>query len=158
MYRTHAHHTRNGEDGAAKRPRLDPSSPGDSSDGDRRQDRLEAIAEELRSLGERTEELVTAAQQVRENNDVSSIHSLQHQMEIVQNKQTQLLLEQSDLLKQPLPTRSVLGKKCRFFLKLFSPEFIGGIVLRDRFMMRINKILMIQTLNYLSAMQARRHR
>ncbi|EEB19327.1 conserved hypothetical protein [Pediculus humanus corporis] len=71
----------------------------------KRQDRLDQIAEELRILGSKTEELVQAAQEIRQKNDVSSAQTLQQQMEMVQNKQTQLLLEQSELLKQPLPSR-----------------------------------------------------
>ncbi|KAL0270057.1 UNVERIFIED_CONTAM: hypothetical protein PYX00_007591 [Menopon gallinae] len=96
----------------AKRPKIDsilslPPSPCDLSETDkaRRQERLEQIAEELRILGDKTEELVQAAQQVRQTNDLSAIQNLQQEMETVQNKQTQLLLEQSELLKQPLPMR-----------------------------------------------------
>ena len=64
------------------------------------QERLEQIADELRTLGERTEELVLAAQQVRDMNDYPTLHTLQQQLEMLQGKQTQLLLEQSDLIKQ----------------------------------------------------------
>jgi len=65
-----------------------------------KQERLEQIADELRSLGERTEELVLAAQQVRDLNDYSALHTLQQQLELLQSKQAQLLMEQSDLMKQ----------------------------------------------------------
>lgn len=64
------------------------------------QERLEQIADELRSLGERMEELVSAAQQVRDLNDYPALHTLQQQLELLQGKQTQLLVEQSDLMKQ----------------------------------------------------------
>ncbi|KAK6639153.1 hypothetical protein RUM43_007423 [Polyplax serrata] len=70
-------------------------------------DRLDQIAQELRILGDKTEELVQAAQKVRQTNDLSAVQSLQKQMESVQSKQTQLLVEQSELLKQPLPSRHV---------------------------------------------------
>lgn len=69
------------------------------------QSRLEQIADELRSLGEKTENLVKASQQVRQTNDLSSVQNLQQEMEVVQSKQTQLLIEQSNLLKHPLPSR-----------------------------------------------------
>ncbi|PSN41067.1 hypothetical protein C0J52_18319 [Blattella germanica] len=99
----------NGEEMGVKRPRLE-SIPSLSPSNDfldmdpqqrlRRQERLEQIADELRSLGERTEELVLAAQQVRDMNDYPALHTLQQQLELLQGKQTQLLLEQSDLMKQ----------------------------------------------------------
>ncbi|XP_023724637.1 NGFI-A-binding protein homolog isoform X2 [Cryptotermes secundus] len=101
----------NGEDGGGKRPRLEGVPPSlspsscDFLDMDpqqrlRRQERLEQIADELRTLGERTEELVLAAQQVRDVNDYPALHTLQQQLELLQGKQTQLLMEQSDLMKQ----------------------------------------------------------
>ena len=41
-----------------------------------------------------------AAQQVRDLNDYSALHTLQQQLELLQSKQAQLLMEQSDLMKQ----------------------------------------------------------
>ncbi|XP_021920371.1 NGFI-A-binding protein homolog isoform X2 [Zootermopsis nevadensis] len=114
-FRTHSGTGRsscnNGEDGGCKRPRLEGVPPSlspsscDFLDVDpqqrlRRQERLEQIADELRSLGERMEELVSAAQQVRDLNDYPALHTLQQQLELLQGKQTQLLVEQSDLMKQ----------------------------------------------------------
>lgn len=55
---------------------------------------MEQIADELRLLGERTDELVGAAQQVKE---YTTLQSLQQQIEIIQNKQSQLLVEQNEL-------------------------------------------------------------
>ncbi|XP_069688586.1 NGFI-A-binding protein homolog isoform X2 [Periplaneta americana] len=117
-FRTHSGMGRggynNGDDVVSKRPRLEgvpPSlspSSSDFLDMDpqqrlRRQERLEQIADELRTLGERTEELVLAAQQVRDLNDYQALHTLQQQLELLQGKQTQLLMEQSDLMKQQQP-------------------------------------------------------
>ncbi|XP_066992843.2 NGFI-A-binding protein homolog [Anabrus simplex] len=117
-FRSHHHSLggrSNGDEmhGGGKRPRLEsiPSlSPGQSDFMDldpqqraRRQERLEQIAEELRSLGERTEELVVAAQRVREINDYPTLHTLQQQIELIQSKQSQLVMEQSDLLSRPHP-------------------------------------------------------
>jgi hypothetical protein len=46
------------------------------------------------------EQLVLAAQQVRDVSDYPALHTLQQQLELLQGKQTQLLMEQSDLMKQ----------------------------------------------------------
>ncbi|XP_049964088.1 NGFI-A-binding protein homolog [Schistocerca serialis cubense] len=102
--RPHSGRTSNGDENhSSKRPRLSPS-PADLSDHDsqgrlRRQERLEQIADELRSLAERSEELVAAAQQVRDtgSEDHVALRSLQQQLELVQNRQTQLLAEQGEL-------------------------------------------------------------
>uniref|UniRef100_A0A1B6DSF2 NAB co-repressor domain-containing protein n=1 Tax=Clastoptera arizonana TaxID=38151 RepID=A0A1B6DSF2_9HEMI len=84
-----------------KRPRLD-GSPLDVNEEAglrlRRQERLEQIADELRSVNERTEDLLgSSVQTFKEQNDIPG---LQFQMEALQGRQTQLLLEQSELLKQ----------------------------------------------------------
>ncbi|XP_046987015.1 NGFI-A-binding protein homolog [Schistocerca americana] len=102
--RPHSGRTSNGDENhSSKRPRLSPS-PADLSDHDsqgrlRRQERLEQIADELRSLAERSEELVAAAQQVRDtgSEDHVALRSLQQQLELVQSRQTQLLAEQGEL-------------------------------------------------------------
>jgi hypothetical protein len=49
---------------------------------------------------------VLAAQQVRDLNDYPALHTLQQQLELLQGKQTQLLVEQSDLMKQQQPHSS----------------------------------------------------
>ncbi|KAG8291896.1 hypothetical protein J6590_050807 [Homalodisca vitripennis] len=88
----------NGDHGA-KRPRLDLSQSlsdlGDDSIRHRRQERLEQIADELRGMSERTEELLGMS--VREPGDLPAIH---FQLEALQARQAQLLLEQGELVKQ----------------------------------------------------------
>ena len=61
------------------------------------QERLDQIAEELRNVSERTEELLGAA--VQNYREPSDLPTLQYQMEALQSRQTQLLLEQSEIMK-----------------------------------------------------------
>ena len=60
------------------------------------QDRLEQIAEELRLLAQRNEELKGASTQTSES---GSIVILQEQMNVIAGRQEMLLLEKNDLLK-----------------------------------------------------------
>lgn len=84
-----------------KKPRLDGlhslSEADESNLRLRRQERLEQITEELRNVSERTEELLGAA--VQSYREPSDLPTLQYQMEALQSRQTQLLLEQSEIMK-----------------------------------------------------------
>lgn len=62
------------------------------------QERLEQIADELRSVSEKTEDLLGSA--VQTYKEQADLPALQFQMESLQGRQTQLLLEQSELMKQ----------------------------------------------------------
>ncbi|KAG1701732.1 NGFI-A-binding [Nymphon striatum] len=66
----------------------------------RRQERVENINEELKSISIQQEELKAQIQKAREMQDFSTIHQMQNQLEQLQNQQLQLFTEQSDLSKQ----------------------------------------------------------
>ncbi|XP_022238962.1 uncharacterized protein LOC106457358 isoform X6 [Limulus polyphemus] len=89
-----------------KHPRLDPS-PNSITDKaqleeerKKRQDRLEFIAEQLKTLGHQQEEMKIRLQQAREIQDYTGANQIQPQLEQISTQQMQLINEQSELNKQ----------------------------------------------------------
>ena len=58
------------------------------------QERFDRIAEELRQLGERVEDLKNAAIQAKDANDINSFQAITSQLEMIQLRQARLLQEQ----------------------------------------------------------------
>lgn len=63
------------------------------------QDRSESIVEELRALDTRLDELRTAANRARDVSDLSLLHPLSQQIELLSAKQTALIQEQQEHAK-----------------------------------------------------------
>ncbi|XP_076322731.1 uncharacterized protein LOC143231868 isoform X6 [Tachypleus tridentatus] len=89
-----------------KHPRLDPS-PNSITDKvqleeerKKRQDRLELIAEQLKTLGHQQQEMKIRMQQAREIQDYTGANQIQPQLEQISTQQMQLINEQSELNKQ----------------------------------------------------------
>ncbi|GIY26847.1 NGFI-A-binding protein homolog [Caerostris darwini] len=89
-----------------KRLRLD-ASPGQANDKTqldeerkKRQERLEAISEQLKLLGSQQEELKTRLQQAREVQNYAAVTHLQTQLDQISAQQMQLINDQSDINKQ----------------------------------------------------------
>ncbi|CAM1314400.1 Uncharacterised protein g6536 [Pycnogonum litorale] len=94
-----------------KRPRLEGRHDGHTTGGrgapvdphverQKRQERVENINEELKSISIQQEELKSQIQKASEMQDFRTIHQMQSQLEQLQNQQLQLFTEQSDLSKQ----------------------------------------------------------
>ncbi|XP_023232163.1 uncharacterized protein LOC111632039 [Centruroides sculpturatus] len=97
-------YTKTCDEELCKRARLDPNLAHDKSHVEevkkRRQERIEAIGEQLKSLGTQQEELKTCLQQAREVQNFNAVNQIQTQLEQVATQQMQLISEQSEINKQ----------------------------------------------------------
>uniref|UniRef100_T1IVT0 NAB co-repressor domain-containing protein n=1 Tax=Strigamia maritima TaxID=126957 RepID=T1IVT0_STRMM len=103
----------NGDESAAKRPRIDQGSP-DSRHGEqtrsKRQERLEAIGEELKQIALQQEELRARISQARDLHDFPAVQQYQQQCEQLGVQQVQYMTEQSELMKRHRQPRYYGGK------------------------------------------------
>ncbi|XP_022250261.1 NGFI-A-binding protein homolog isoform X2 [Limulus polyphemus] len=88
------------DEDSCKRPRLDPSPYSLEEEKKKRQERIEAIGEQLKTLGAQQEELKAKLQQNRELQNYSGVSHIQQQLEQLSTQQMQLINEQSELNKQ----------------------------------------------------------
>ncbi|XP_064472373.1 NGFI-A-binding protein 1-like isoform X3 [Ornithodoros turicata] len=92
------------EEPTMKRPRIDPDKAHIEEEKKKRQDRLEGICDQLRSLGRQQEELKARLQQSRDLHNMAVMpqlqSQLQSQLEHLSTQQMQLINEQSELSKQ----------------------------------------------------------
>ncbi|XP_076366803.1 NGFI-A-binding protein 1-like isoform X2 [Tachypleus tridentatus] len=85
------------DEDSCKRPRLDSNLEEEKK---KRQERIEAIGEQLKTLGAQQEELKAKLQQSRELQNFSGVSHIQQQLEQLSTQQMQLINEQSELNKQ----------------------------------------------------------
>ncbi|KAI2800929.1 hypothetical protein BLOT_013454 [Blomia tropicalis] len=92
---------------SSKRIRLDTSSPGQEAkvtfndeERKRRQDRLEGLVDQLKSLGNKQEELKSQIQEANERQNFEEVTDLQNELEIIADHQMQLVNEKAELEKQ----------------------------------------------------------
>ncbi|KAG8186630.1 hypothetical protein JTE90_021782 [Oedothorax gibbosus] len=94
------------EDSSCKRLRFD-GSPGSLPDPNqmeeerkRRQDRLEAVTEQIKLLAGQQHDLKTGLQQSRDTHNVVAVGQIQNQLDLLANQHYQLINEQSELSRQ----------------------------------------------------------